>query len=381
MNAMTTVREMMGRLTGTRGIHYLRANERRPGRTSAPGLAPGEAPPRETRMLARLTAITLILAGCSSASPAPPPTASPVAFAAPAAAGALQPAVPMTTGPKKRIAVAKFDAHGAFMSVYGGWDIGGGLAAQLTTALVNSGHFIVVERGELASVLREQELGLTGIVSKETAAQVGQVLGAQILVRGAVTEFEQRAGGGGLRLGVASGPFGGALGAQSTAGIVGMDLRLIDTSTGQVVRSRRAESKVEQRGLSADINVRQITFGGDAFDKTVLGQATRQAIERAVAEIVASAQVVPWTGRVVDVAGEQVFLNAGSTSGLKAGDRFAISTVVRELTDPATGLSLGVIEQKLGEVRVVSTQDNFSIAAMIAPFQTQRGDLVKVAGQ
>lgn len=380
MNAMSTIRDLMGRLTGTCGIHYLPVNERRPGRTSAPGLAPGEAP-REIRMLTRLVAITLILAGCSSAAPAPSPTASPAAFAAPAAAGALQPSVPMTTGPRKRIAVAKFDAHGAFMSVYGGWDIGGGLAAQLTTALVNSGHFIVVERAELASVLREQELGLTGIVSKETAAQVGQVLGAQILVRGAVTEFEQRAGGGGLRLGVASGPFGGALGAQSTAGIVGMDLRLIDTTTGQVVRSRRAESKIEQRGLSADINVQQVTFGGDAFDKTVLGQATRQAIERAVAEIVASSQVVPWTGRVVDVAGEQVFLNAGSASGLKAGDRFAISTVVRELTDPATGLSLGVIEQKLGEVRVVSTQDNFSIAAMVAPFQTQRGDLVKVAGQ
>jgi hypothetical protein len=160
-----------------------------------------------------------------------------------------------------------------------------------------------------------------------------------------------------------------------------MDLRLIDTTTGQVVRSRRAESKIEQRGLSADINVQQVTFGGDAFDKTVLGQATRQAIERAVAEIVASSQVVPWTGRVADVAGEQVFLNAGSASGLKAGDRFAVSTVVRELTDPATGVSLGVIEQKLGEVRVVSTQDNFSIAAMITPFQTQRGDLVKVVGQ
>ena len=332
-------------------------------------------------MLTRLFAVTLILAGCSSAAPAPSPTASPAAFAAPGAAGTLQPAPPMTTGPKKRLAVAKFDAHGAFMSVYGGWDIGGGLAAQLTTALVNSGHFIVVERAELASVLREQELGVTGIVSKETAARVGQMLGAQILVRGAVTEFEQRAGGGGLRLGVGSGPVGGAIGATTTSGIVGMDLRLIDTSTGQVVRSRRAESKVDQRGLSADINVRQLTFGGDAFEKTVLGQATRQAIERAVAEIIASSQVVPWTGRVADVAGEQVFLNAGSTAGIKAGDRFAISTIVRELTDPATGVSLGVIEQKLGEVRVVTTQDNFSIAAMIAPFQTQRGDLVKVVGR
>lgn len=380
MNATSTPRSLMGRLTGSHGINYPRANERRPARTSAPGLAPGEAP-RETPMLTRLVAIALILAGCSSAPAAPSPTASPATFAAPGTAVALQAAPPMTTGPKKRLAVAKFDAHGAFMSVYGGWDVGGGLAAQLTTALVNSGHFIVVERAELASVLREQELGAAGLVTKETAAQVGQLLGAQILVRGAVTEFEQRAGGGGLRLGVASGPIGGAIGATTTSGIVGMDLRLIDTSTGQIVRSRRAESKVDQRGISADINVRQITFGGDAFDKTVLGQATRQAIERAVAEIIASSQVVPWTGRVADVAGEQVFINAGGTAGIKEGDRFAISTVVRELTDPATGVSLGVIEQKLGEVRVVTTQDNFSIAAMVAPFQTQRGDLVKVLGR
>jgi curli biogenesis system outer membrane secretion channel CsgG len=289
--------------------------------------------------------------------------------------------MPMTTGPKNRIAVAKFDANGAFLSVYGGWDVGGGLAAQLTTALVKSGNFIVIERAELATILREQELGLQHIVSKETAAQVGQALGAQLLVRGSVTEFEQRAGGGGIRLGVGTGPIGGVLGAQTTAGVVGIDVRLIDTTTGQVVQSHRAEGKVEQRGLSADINVRQVTFGGDAFDKTVLGQATRQAIERAVAMITASAQLVPWTGRVVEVAGDQVFINAGSTDGIKVGDSFVVAGVVRQLTDPSTGALLGVVEQKLGEIRIVSTQEKFSVAAMTTPFQTKRGDLVKTVGR
>ena len=45
------------------------------------------------------------------------------------------PAASQQTGPKKRIAVAKFDTIGSFSAEYGTWDIGGGLAAQLTTAL------------------------------------------------------------------------------------------------------------------------------------------------------------------------------------------------------------------------------------------------------
>src|ERR1700687_3967300 len=112
------------------------------------------------------------------------------------------------TGPRKRISVAKFDANGAFVTVYGGWDIGGGLAAQLTTALVESGRFIVVERPDLQVVLREQELAQLNVTSKGSAPQAGNVLGTQLIVRGSVTEFEQTSGSSGMHIGV-SGAGGG----------------------------------------------------------------------------------------------------------------------------------------------------------------------------
>ena len=305
---------------------------------------------------------------------------------------------PPPNGPKKRIAVARFDASGAIGGQFPGWNIGDGLAAQLTTALLNSGHFIVVERGELAGVLREQEMAAQKIVSKETAAQIGRVLGAQFLVRGSVTEFDQNAGGGGLRAGGGSGGFGigpfgiggfggggggigGALGIQTVHGVVAMDVRLIDTSTGQVLQSQRAEAKLEQRGVSADINVKQVSFGGDAFDKTVLGQATRQAIDQAVAFIIRSMEPVPWTGRVVDVLGDQVYINAGTGAGLKAGDVFTVTAVVKELTDPDSGAVLATVEDKRGEIEVVNVQEKFSIARMRAPFEAKRGDLVKFSGR
>ena len=60
------------------------------------------------------------------------------------------------SGPKKTIAVARFDGHGNFTSHYGGWDtVGGGLAAMLITELTQSGRFIVVDPADMDAVLRE----------------------------------------------------------------------------------------------------------------------------------------------------------------------------------------------------------------------------------
>lgn len=284
---------------------------------------------------------------------------------------------PPYKGPKKRIAVSKFGASGAFTAVYGGWDIGGGLAAQLTTELVNSGRFIVVERAALADVLTEQEMALQKIVAKETAAKVGRVLGAQLLIRGEVTEFEQEAGGGGSQVGIGGLPVGGLLGFQTTSAQVAMDLRLVDTTTGQVLQSRRSEGKASQWGVAAEISTSEVSFGGDAFKKTPLGIATRQAIRDAVMLIIERMEKLPWTGRVVDVIDGKVYVNAGSTANIRVGDMFVVSTIVKELIDPETQQVLGVIEDKLGEIRVESVQEKFSIATIVGDFRPKKGDILK----
>jgi TolB-like protein len=56
----------------------------------------------------------------------------------------------------------------------------------LTTFLVETQAFEVIERRELQKVLQEQNLGQTGIIEVETAAQVGEILGVNILITGAV---------------------------------------------------------------------------------------------------------------------------------------------------------------------------------------------------
>ena len=55
---------------------------------------------------------------------------------------------------------------------------------------MKSGAFVVVEREQLAQVLREQGLGMTGAISPQTAAKAGKLLGLQALVTGKITDFD-----------------------------------------------------------------------------------------------------------------------------------------------------------------------------------------------
>src|SRR5690606_2099127 len=73
----------------------------------------------------------------------------------PADPGVLTGKVPAVKGPKRVVAVARFDAVGSFTAVYGNWDVGGGLEAMLITALMESGRFIVVERAHIQPILAE----------------------------------------------------------------------------------------------------------------------------------------------------------------------------------------------------------------------------------
>jgi curli biogenesis system outer membrane secretion channel CsgG len=285
------------------------------------------------------------------------------------------------TGPRKRVAVSKFDAVGAFVAQNGGSDIGGGLAAQLVTELTNSGRFIVLERAELPNVLREQELGLSKVATTETAPHAGQIFGAQLLVRGSVTEFSQSVDGSGKQLGLTLAGATLGVGTNRVTGRVALDIRLIDATSSQIIESGRAEAKITQRVTSADIAAGPLSLGKSSFDQTALGRATRDAIAQAVRFIVARMETVPWTGRVIDVSDGQLYVNAGQDTNLKPGQRLVVSTITRELTDPATGEKLGVLERRLGEIEIQVVHEKFSVARLITPMQAARGDVVRVTGE
>ncbi|MEH6470103.1 MAG: CsgG/HfaB family protein [Halopseudomonas sp.] len=282
------------------------------------------------------------------------------------------------TGPKMRVAVMPVGATGKLGS-FEGYDVGEAMASQLTTALEQTDCFVVTERTALSHILREQELGLAGVTNPETAPRAGRVAGAQILVKADVTEFEPQKESGGLNFGFASSsmPFGLRLGGSGGTSHVAIDLRLLDASTGQVLFTKRVEADSKSQGLALGLDFEQITVGGDKFYKTPMGQATRVALNDAVFYVIEGTRQVPWQGQIVSTRGEHIFINAGLDSGIKVGDLMTVTAVAEELVDPESGLTLGKIENTVGQIKVTSVQDKFAIASATSSFRTQRGDLIR----
>ena len=71
-------------------------------------------------------------------------------------------------------------------------DLGPRVAALLSADLSAQPQIITVERADLDKVLSEQALGLSGTVSSESAAKVGQLTGAKVLVTGRVFKVESQ---------------------------------------------------------------------------------------------------------------------------------------------------------------------------------------------
>jgi curli biogenesis system outer membrane secretion channel CsgG len=282
-------------------------------------------------------------------------------------------------GPKRSIVVDKFDSLSTFAAAYGTWDVGGGLSAMLTTALDQSGRFVLLERANLDRVIGEQQIKSASAVNPEAGPQAGQVMSAQFIVIGSVTEFGVEDKGTGLNIGISGAKgLGGLLGMKKTEGAVAMDLRIVDTTTSQVVQTLKVREPISNTSISTSSNYRAMSLGSDSFNNTPLGEATRHTIEKAVAEIVAVSARQPWQAFVVEIDGKELAINAGSGSRLKEGDRFQVERVVKKLTDPATGEVLSVRRKTLGTVVIKSVEQkvSFGVFESTDPQKPVRGDLV-----
>lgn len=81
------------------------------------------------------------------------------------------------------VAVLDFDSSDEAVS-----GLGPKVATLVSANLSAEPQIITVERSDLKKILGEQELGLSGTVSPDSAAKVGQLTGAKVLVTGRVFE-------------------------------------------------------------------------------------------------------------------------------------------------------------------------------------------------
>jgi curli biogenesis system outer membrane secretion channel CsgG len=260
-------------------------------------------------------------------------------------------------------------------------DFSHGLTQMLTTSLIEQDRFVVLERAALDKVSAEQDLAAGGRVNPETAATVGKLTGAQVLITGDITEFTYQQSSVGSKLSIIKNlnkQIGGKI--DRVTAQVAIDLRIIDAVTGQVIGSTRGRGKASATGLAADLTTPEKELAAGGTVQTPLGRASRQAIEQAVEELVAAMEQVPWSGRVVDVRGGQVYINAGSKLGIEKGMELDVFAQAEALTDPETGVALGTPDERSGRVAITQVAEKYAIGRVLEGKGFKRNDLVRYHG-
>ena len=263
-------------------------------------------------------------------------------------------------GPKQVIAVLPFENK--VRGVYGGWNLGEGITAMLVTELLKSNRYVLVEREAIRAIIEEQELGMTGLVREETAVKTERLSGAQFMIKGVITEFNDQAGGGGLIVGYSGFDVGG----KTRTAYVGIDVRILDNLTGQIFASYNAHATARSTGASLAAKFshagERFKIGTSGFKSTALGQATREAVQKVIGFIVKESQHIPWEGSVIKAGRKKVYINRGKNANLKVGDRLIVYYKGEPLIDPETGFNLGSEEERLCQLTVTKVQAKFSIA-------------------
>lgn len=303
-------------------------------------------------------------------------------------------ALALQAQPKRSVAVSDFEYSAVRTSVQAIFgtqlDIGKGINALMVNRIANGGAFRVVERANVGVVLKEQDFGASGRVKQGTQARSGQVRGADYTLMGDIVVFGRddrnrgAYGGGGT---AAGGGFGGA-GRSEGKAVVVLAYRLVDNETSEILLSgeARGESKRSSTrgfggfwtgGVAAGGGV---DFSAANFAETIIGEATIAACDRVAADMAAKAgqaaqpRNIEIEALVAAVEGGQIYLNAGSSSGVQVGDKFAIQRVVKEIRDPVTKEVLDAVLETAGTVTVTQVREKVSIGTLQGGGQVKAGD-------
>ncbi len=260
-------------------------------------------------------------------------------------------------GLKKTVSVDKVLATEAV----GGTVTAEGMTAMLTDALVRDGRFVVVEPPATADA---------------------EAIGASAIVRAAVTKYDPAAGGsslgiGGLPMGSL---FAARAGVKSQKAVMEISLRLVDTATGQVISTSKAQGSASSSAVDATVVDARTgaSASGGAFRNSPIGKAGEEAIAKAVELIAASMRNVPWSALVIDATGGKIYVNAGADRNVAQGATLHVYRKGKVLTDPSTGVVLDVEMEPIGVIQIDGVRDRLSTAVVVSGEAPLRGDVLKL---
>ena len=154
------------------------------------------------------------------------------------------------------------------------WRVGSELQDMLAAELANTKAFQVLERREIEAVLGEQDLGASGRIDNATRAKIGKIKGAKYLVSATVSAYEEETSGTGGGIGI----LGFRVGGKKEKAYIAVDLKVIDTTTAEIVDARTVEASSASGGLRLGASVGIFSGDLEKYEKTPTGKAIRACI-------------------------------------------------------------------------------------------------------
>jgi curli biogenesis system outer membrane secretion channel CsgG len=298
-----------------------------------------------------------------------------------------------TAPPKRRIAVLNFEYHAVdadtLTAMFGGdQDIGKGIAALFINDLVQDGTYTVVEYAALDKVLAEQDFSKRERFDPIIATRVGHMLGVDAILIGSVTRFGPEHHG--TKTSGNRSPFALStsrpINTIKSKAIVELSVRLIEPITADTFASFTASGISNEEGAFVYANFRtaqgNFDFTSSRFAGTVLGEATRNAVQQASQKISALAGSIPIAkysviGLVADVSGNELTLNVGAGNGLRRGDVLQVQHVTRVIVIPLPGGGISEMMDPVGSATVTHVDASSSLATFSGTGAVTVGDTVR----
>ena len=234
------------------------------------------------------------------------------------------------------------------------------------TQLFKTGQFTLVERSQLETILAEQNLGQSGRVNASQAAEIGRILGVQLVLMGSITKFSVDSKGGGF----------GRFRAEYEEAESNLDVRLVSTDTAEILFADEGEGKVRLGG----VRVKGFNYRQD-FDAGLAQEALRPAVEDVVKKITdqsasfAAIQPPAAPAQIVGVSDASYYIDKGDNYGVNVGQRYAVRRVVDEIRD-ADGNLLDAITETVGTLEVTQVLGQSSVSTVVDG-QAAKGDMLE----
>ena len=271
---------------------------------------------------------------------------------------------------KKSIAVAPIASSAGTV----GWISGESIHAQLITELDKTGRYRVVERENLGGILKEQDLAAEGRMRKGSGAKTGDLEGAQLMIKGTITDAEEESAKGG------SGSFKGiSLGGKKTVFRVTMDFRIYDMTTGIILGTTTATAEQVKKGKSGGIGIGGLRLGGSKSEGDTTGAIIRDLIKQALVALDKHSKAMGWKSNVLSVKNGKAVILGGLRDGLENGMKFKLFKLGEPIIDDDTGEVLDEGEEtEVGEIELVQVKEKISFATKTSGQEPEKGFVVRL---